>query len=120
MPKPPSNPSRSTRSTKSNNHNPPTPSQTSETTDRPRAVSSNARIEDKADNSDRHSAERKGWHREMKALVSARDREIAAGKRPRKGLELNVGYHQELEASNKRLEMDNRLMAPRVGLLSDL
>jgi uncharacterized protein (DUF342 family) len=51
----------------------------------------------------------------MKALGSARDREIAAGKRPRKGLDLNVGYHQELEASNKRLEMDNRLMAPRVG-----
>ena len=55
----------------------------------------------------------------MKALVSSRDREIAAGKRPRKGLDLNVGYHQELEASNKRLEMDNRLMAPRVGLLQD-
>lgn len=54
----------------------------------------------------------------MKALVSSRDREIAAGKRPRKGLDLNVGYHQELEASNKRLEMDNRLMAPRVSYLS--
>ena len=68
-----------------------------------------------ADDSDRHSAERTGWHREMKALSSARDREIAAGKRPRKGLDLDVGYHQELEASNKRLEMDNRLMAPRVS-----
>ena len=51
----------------------------------------------------------------MKALSSARDREIAAGKRPRKGLDLDVGYHQELEASNKRLEMDNRLMAPRAS-----
>ena len=70
---------------------------------------------DEADDSDRHSAERTGWHREMKALGSARDREIAAGKRPRKGLDLDVGYHQELEASNKRLEMDNRLMAPRVS-----
>jgi hypothetical protein len=56
----------------------------------------------------------------MKALSSARDREIAAGKRPRKGLDLNVGYHQELEASNKRLEMDNRLMAPRVGRTFDI
>jgi hypothetical protein len=115
MPQPPSNPPRPTGSTKSNNPNPPTPSQTSKTTNGPRAVSSHPHVLDEADNSDRHSAERKGWHREMKALVSSRDREIAAGKRPRKGLELNVGYHQELEASNKRLEMDNRLMAPRVS-----
>jgi hypothetical protein len=115
MPKPPPNPPRPTRSSKSNDSNPPTPSQTRETINRSRAVSSHIHIEDEADKSDRHSAERKGWHREMKALVSSRDREIAAGKRPRKGLELNVGYHQELEASNKRLEMDNRLMAPRVS-----
>jgi hypothetical protein len=115
MPKPPPNSSRPTRSPKINNPNPTTPSQTRETINRLGAVSSHIPIEDEADNSDRHSAERKGWHREMKALVSARDREIAAGKRPRKGLELNVGYHQELEASNKRLEMDNRLMAPRVS-----
>jgi hypothetical protein len=115
MPNPPPDPPRPTRSPKSNNPNSPTPSQTSKTNNRPRAVSPHARIESQADNSDRHSAERKGWHREMKALVSARDRDIAAGKRPRKGLDLNVGYHQELEASNKRLEMDNRLMAPRVS-----
>ncbi len=43
-----------------------------------------------------------------------RDAEIAAGTRPKKLLDLDVGYHQELEAANKRLEMDNRLMAPRV------
>lgn len=67
--------------------------------------------------SDRHAAERTGWHREMKALLSAQEADIAAGKRPRKGLDLNVGYHQELEAANKRLEMDNRLMAPRVSIL---
>jgi hypothetical protein len=115
MPSPPPNPPRPTRSSKSNNPNPATPSQTRKAIDRSRAVSSIIRTIDEADNSDRHAAERKGWHREMKALVSSRDREIAAGKRPRKGLDLNVGYHQELEASNKRLEMDNRLMAPRVS-----
>lgn len=36
----------------------------------------------------------------------------------RKVLDLDVGYHKELEAANKRLEMDNRLMAPRVCLVS--
>lgn len=51
----------------------------------------------------------------MKALIRTQEADIAAGKRPRKGLDLDVGYHQELEASNKRLEMDNRLMAPRVS-----
>lgn len=51
----------------------------------------------------------------MKALIRTQEAEIAAGKRPRKGLDLDVGYHQELEAANKRLEMDNRLMAPRVS-----
>lgn len=35
-------------------------------------------------------------------------------------LELRVGYHQELEAANKRLEMDNRLMAPRVSTCRSL
>ena len=119
MPQPPPNTSRSTRSSKSNNPNPPTSSQTFKRADQPRAVSCLNCSVIEANISDRHSAERRGWHREMKALVSSRDREIAAGKRPRKGLELNVGYHQELEASNKRLEMDNRLMAPRVGLLQN-
>jgi hypothetical protein len=120
MSEPPPNPPRPTRSSESNNPNPTTPSQTRKTINRSRAVSFPIQSYGEADNSDRHSAERKGWHREMKALVTSRDREIAAGKRPRKGLELNVGYHQELEASNKRLEMDNRLMAPRVSLLQDL
>lgn len=32
-------------------------------------------------------------------------------------LDLDVGYHKELENANKRLEMDNRLMAPRVSVL---
>jgi hypothetical protein len=48
-------------------------------------------------------------------LLKVRDAEIAAGTRPKKLLDLDVGYHQELEAANKRLEMDNRLMAPRVS-----
>lgn len=26
-----------------------------------------------------------------------------------------MGYHEELEAANKRLEMENRLMGPRVS-----
>lgn len=65
--------------------------------------------------SDRHAAERAGWHKQMKAIIRVQEAEIAAGKRPRKGLDLDVGYHQELEAANKRLEMDNRLMAPRVS-----
>ena len=48
-------------------------------------------------------------------MLKVREDEIASGIRPRKVLDLNVGYHQELEAANKRLEMDNRLMAPRVS-----
>lgn len=66
-------------------------------------------------NSDRHAAERAGWQAESRALMNVRDSEIAAGVRPNKLLDLDVGYHQELEAANKRLEMDNRLMAPRVS-----
>lgn len=50
--------------------------------------------------------------------MQVRDAEIAAGTRPKKLLDLDVGYHQELEAANKRLEMDNRLMAPRVRIHS--
>ena len=67
------------------------------------------------DHRERHTAERDGWRREARALMKVRDEEIAAGTRPNKLLDLDVGYHQELEASNKRLEMDNRLMAPRVS-----
>ncbi|WVF66340.1 hypothetical protein IAT40_001080 [Kwoniella sp. CBS 6097] len=63
----------------------------------------------------RHLAERQSWHAETRALVHAREAEIAAGTRQRRVLDLDVGYHQELEASNKRLEMDNRLMAPRLA-----
>ncbi|OCF33122.1 hypothetical protein I316_05167 [Kwoniella heveanensis BCC8398] len=63
----------------------------------------------------RHIAERQSWHAETRALVNAREAEIAAGTRQRRVLDLDVGYHQELEASNKRLEMDNRLMAPRLS-----
>ncbi len=48
--------------------------------------------------------------------MHVRNAEIVAGIRPKKLLDLDVGYHQELEAANKRLEMDNRLMAPRVGI----
>ena len=51
---------------------------------------------------------------EMAALVRTRDEQIEESLRPKRALELDVGYHQELEANNKRLEMDNRLMAPRV------
>ncbi|ORY27343.1 hypothetical protein BCR39DRAFT_538400 [Naematelia encephala] len=64
---------------------------------------------------DRHVAERAGWHSETRALQRQREAEIAAGARPKKLLDLDVGYHQELEAANKRLEMDNRLMAPRLA-----
>ncbi|WWC57800.1 uncharacterized protein I303_100335 [Kwoniella dejecticola CBS 10117] len=63
----------------------------------------------------RHEAERESWHTETRALINAREAEIAARSRPRKVLDLDVGYHQELEAANKRLEMDNRLMAPRLA-----
>lgn len=69
----------------------------------------------KADISDRFAAERASWHAETQALIRTRDAETAAGNRPKRVLDLDVGYHQELEAANKRLEMDNRLMAPRVS-----
>ncbi|ORX35033.1 hypothetical protein BD324DRAFT_633667 [Kockovaella imperatae] len=64
---------------------------------------------------ERHAAERDSWRAETKALLKVRDEEIASGARPKKLLDLDVGYHQELEAANKRLEMDNRLMAPRLA-----
>ena len=54
---------------------------------------------------------------EAQALERVKEADIAAGKRPKRVLDLDVGYHLELEAANKRLEMDNRLMAPRVSLL---
>ena len=69
---------------------------------------------------ERHVAERVAWKREGRALLRVRDEEIAAGTRPKKALDLDVGYHQVLEAANKRLEMDNRLMAPRVSRPSPL
>lgn len=65
------------------------------------------------EDSDRYTADRQSWRAQAQALITTRERELAAGARPRK-LELDVGYHQELEAVNKRLDMDNRLMAPRV------
>jgi len=52
---------------------------------------------------------------EAQALERVKEADIAAGKRPKRVLDLDVGYHLELEAANKRLEMDNRLMAPRVS-----
>lgn len=61
-------------------------------------------------------AERASWQAETRALTTARDNEIASGAKPRGVLDLDVGYHQALEASNKRLEMDNQLMAPRVSI----
>ncbi|KAK8844603.1 hypothetical protein IAR55_006450 [Kwoniella newhampshirensis] len=63
----------------------------------------------------RHAAERDSWHAETRAIINQREAEIAAGTRQRKVLDLDVGYHQELEAANKRLEMDNKLMAPRLA-----
>lgn len=69
------------------------------------------------DVSERHAAERASWHAQTRALLHVRDSEVAAGTRSRKVLDLDVGYHNELEASNKRLEMDNRLMAPRVSII---
>ena len=69
---------------------------------------------------DRHAAERAGWRMEAQALERVKEADIAAGKRPKRVLDLDVGYHLELEAANKRLEMDNRLMAPRVSLLDIL
>lgn len=68
--------------------------------------------------SGRHEAEREGHRAESQAMMVTREVEIAAGIRPKKLLDLNVGYHQDLEAANKRLEMDNRLMAPRVSPFS--
>lgn len=61
------------------------------------------------------TAERQSWHVTTDALLRQKDADIASGVRPNRVLELDVGYHQELEAANKRLEMDNRLMAPRVS-----
>jgi hypothetical protein len=63
-------------------------------------------------------AEKASWHAETRALDIVREREIAAGTRPKGVWDMDVGYHQELEAANKRLEMDNRLMAPRVSTVS--
>jgi hypothetical protein len=74
-----------------------------------------ARIAETLGCRERHAAERHSWHTETTALMNQREAEIAAGTRPKRVLDLDVGYHQELEAANKRLEMDNRLMAPRVG-----
>lgn len=48
-------------------------------------------------------------------MLKQKEEDIASGVRPNRLLHLDVGYHQELEAANKRLEMDNRLMAPRVS-----
>ncbi|KAK4686552.1 hypothetical protein P7C73_g3575, partial [Tremellales sp. Uapishka_1] len=64
---------------------------------------------------DRHAAERASWQTETRALINARETEAVAGTKRKKVLDLDVGYHQELEAVNKRLEMDNRLMAPRLA-----
>lgn len=64
---------------------------------------------------DKFAAERASWQAETQAILRAREAEEAAGTRPKRVLDLDVGYHQELEAANKRLEMDNRLMAPRVS-----
>ncbi|KAL1409667.1 hypothetical protein Q8F55_003663 [Vanrija albida] len=63
---------------------------------------------------DRFMAERASWEAETRALIRTRELEAAAGNRPKRVLDLDVGYHQELEAANKRLEMGNRLMAPRL------
>jgi hypothetical protein len=62
---------------------------------------------------ERHNAERVSWHAQTHALLH-RDLDVL-GTNKKRMLDLDVGYHQELEASNKRLEMDNRLMAPRVS-----
>ena len=65
--------------------------------------------------SDKFAAQRASWQSESRALLRARDAEAMAGNRQKRVLDLDVGYHQELENANKRLEMDNRLMAPRVS-----
>lgn len=64
---------------------------------------------------ERHAVERESWHKEMRAVMVSKEEEKVSSKR--KVLDLDVGYHKELEAANKRLEMDNRLMAPRVRLV---
>lgn len=61
---------------------------------------------------ERHAVERDSWHKEMRAVMVSKEEEKVSNKR--KVLDLDVGYHKELEAANKRLEMDNRLMAPRL------
>ncbi|ODN83770.1 hypothetical protein L198_07666 [Cryptococcus wingfieldii CBS 7118] len=63
---------------------------------------------------ERHAVERKSWQTETQAIIAAKDAEASAKSGQRKVLDLDVGYHKELEAANKRLEMDNRLMAPRL------
>jgi hypothetical protein len=65
--------------------------------------------------SDKFAAERASWEAESRALLRAREAEALAGNRQKRVLDLDVGYHKELENANKRLEMDNRLMAPRVS-----
>ncbi|WVQ85197.1 hypothetical protein IAT38_007362 [Cryptococcus sp. DSM 104549] len=62
-----------------------------------------------------HAAEMQSVQADIRALLYKQESDIAAGLRPRKPLDLDVGYHKELEAANKRLEMDNRLMAPRLA-----
>jgi hypothetical protein len=62
----------------------------------------------------RWTAEQQSWNVTTQALLRQKADDIASGVRPNRILELDVGYHQELESVNKRLEMDNRLMAPRV------
>lgn len=66
--------------------------------------------------SDRFVSERASWQAQTDALIRVREAEVAAGSKSKGILDLDVNYHRDLEAANKRLEMDNRLMAPRVGL----
>ncbi|KLT39484.1 hypothetical protein CC85DRAFT_288465 [Cutaneotrichosporon oleaginosum] len=63
---------------------------------------------------DRFISERTGWQAQTDALIRTREAEIAAGSKSKGILDLDVNYHRDLEAANKRLEMDNRLMAPRL------
>ncbi|GMK58189.1 hypothetical protein CspeluHIS016_0502210 [Cutaneotrichosporon spelunceum] len=63
---------------------------------------------------DRFVSERASWLAQTDALIRTREAEVAAGSRPKGILDLDVNYHRDLEAANKRLEMDNRLMAPRL------
>ncbi|BEI90168.1 uncharacterized protein CcaverHIS019_0302380 [Cutaneotrichosporon cavernicola] len=62
----------------------------------------------------RFVSERASWQAQTDALIRTREAEAAAGSRPKGILDLDVNYHRDLEAANKRLEMDNRLMAPRL------